>query len=48
MPVDYAGFWFKPNGFLDQNPAMDVPLSSQAHGSPQAGCCGGESCTCGH
>ncbi|WP_425270278.1 primary-amine oxidase [Microbacterium foliorum] len=49
MPVDYAGFWFKPNGFLDQNPAMDVPLSSQTHGSPQAGCCGGgESCTCGH
>ncbi|WP_208636548.1 primary-amine oxidase [Microbacterium phyllosphaerae] len=49
MPVDYAGFWFKPNGFLDQNPAMDVPPSSQAHGSAEAGCCGGgESCTCGH
>jgi len=49
MPVDYAGFWFKPNGFLDQNPAMDVPPSSQAHGSAATGCCGGgESCTCGH
>ena len=32
MPVDYAGFWFKPYGFLDVNPAMDVPESSQAHG----------------
>ncbi len=53
MPVDYAGFWFKPYGFLDQNPAMDVPESSQAHGgaasSAGAGCCGGgEACTCGH
>ena len=32
MPVDYAGFWFKPYGFLDVNPAMNVPESSQAHG----------------
>ncbi|KQZ24314.1 primary-amine oxidase [Microbacterium sp. Root553] len=49
MPVDHAGFRFTPNGFLDQNPAMDVPPSSQAHGSAQPGCCGGgESCTCGH
>ncbi|CAN7246713.1 primary-amine oxidase [Microbacterium foliorum] len=49
MPVDYAGFWFKPNGFLDQNPAMDVPESSQAHVSADAGCCGGGgSCTCDH
>ncbi|MFF2487991.1 primary-amine oxidase [Microbacterium sp. NPDC058062] len=31
MPVDYAGFWFKPYGFLDVNPAMNVPESSQAH-----------------
>lgn len=57
MPVDYAGFWFKPNGFLDQNPAMDVPESSQAHGAAAGagagagagGCCGGgDTCTCGH
>ena len=52
MPVDYAGFWFKPYGFLDQNPAMDVPESSQAHGkagSTGASCCGGGTdCTCGH
>ncbi len=47
MPVDYAGFWFKPNGFLDQNPAMDVPESSQAHVSADAGCCGGgNGCNC--
>ncbi|MGX5771424.1 primary-amine oxidase [Microbacterium trichothecenolyticum] len=31
MPVDYAGFWFKPYGFLDVNPAMNIPESSQAH-----------------
>lgn len=49
MPVDYAGFWFKPNGFLDQNPAMDVPESSQAHVSADAGCCGGgNGCNCAH
>ena len=50
MPVDYAGFWFKPYGFLDQNPAMDVPESSQAHGGATAtdSCCGGDSCACVH
>ena len=50
MPVDYAGFWFKPYGFLDQNPAMDVPESSQAHGGAAASSCcgGGAECTCGH
>lgn len=25
MPVDHAGFWFKPYGFCDQNPALDLP-----------------------
>lgn len=25
MPVDYSGFWLKPYGFLDRNPALDVP-----------------------
>lgn len=48
MPVDYAGFWFKPYGFLDQNPAMDVPESSQAHGSAHTSCGGGASCDCAH
>ncbi|WP_312171607.1 primary-amine oxidase [Microbacterium sp.] len=53
MPVDYAGFWLKPYGFLDVNPAMDVPESSQAHGEtgagePADGGCGqGAGCTCG-
>lgn len=48
MPVDYAGFWFKPYGFLDVNPAMDVPESSQAHAAPDGGCGMGADCTCGH
>lgn len=53
MPVDYAGFWFKPYGFLDANPAMDVPESGQAHAvrgaaSPDGGCGRGDACTCGH
>ncbi|MEV8273037.1 primary-amine oxidase [Microbacterium sp. NPDC077184] len=51
MPVDYAGFWLKPYGFFDVNPAMDVPESSQAH--PRAadggsGCCGSGACACAH
>ncbi|HKP63284.1 MAG TPA: primary-amine oxidase [Polyangiales bacterium] len=25
MPVEYAGFTLKPNGFFDQNPALDLP-----------------------
>lgn len=53
MPVDTAGFAFRPNGFLDQNPAMDVPESSQAHAAgateEAGGCCGGgDACRCGH
>ncbi|WP_295010270.1 primary-amine oxidase [uncultured Microbacterium sp.] len=53
MPVDMAGFAFRPYGFLDQNPGMDVPESSQAHavgdGATGSSCCGGgEGCTCGH
>ena len=53
MPVDYAGFWLKPYGFLDVNPAMDVPESAQAHGhagadgGPDGGCGQGADCTCG-
>lgn len=30
MPVDYAGFWFKPYGFSDVNPALDVPEHTQS------------------
>ncbi len=48
MPVDYAGFWFKPHGFLDVNPAMDIPESSQAQSLAAGGCCGPGSCTCDH
>ncbi len=44
MPVDYAGFWLKPYGFLDVNPAMDVPESTQAH--VEAASCGAH-CRCG-
>lgn len=29
MPVDYSGFWFKPHGFLDQNPSMDLPSDAR-------------------
>jgi primary-amine oxidase len=43
MPVDYAGFWFKPYGFSDVNPAMDIPEASQAH--MQCSCEGG-ACSC--
>ncbi len=25
MPCDYTGFWLKPSGFFDRNPALDVP-----------------------
>lgn len=28
MPVDYSGFAFKPSGFLDRNPALDLPDGS--------------------
>jgi primary-amine oxidase len=45
MPVDYAGFWFKPSGFNDVNPAMDLPegtaTSSACH-------CADGACDCGH
>ncbi len=34
MPVDYAGFWFKPYGFNDVNPAMDLP-----EGAPSTSAC---------
>lgn len=38
MPVDYYGFWLKPYGFFDKNPALDLPDWSTAGGS----CCGTE------
>ncbi|WP_226925090.1 primary-amine oxidase [Georgenia thermotolerans] len=36
MPVDYTGFWLKPYGFLDSNPALDLPDWSKYGGR----CCG--------
>nr|WP_246222412.1 primary-amine oxidase [Phytoactinopolyspora limicola] len=30
MPVDYSGFLFRPYGFLDQNPALDLPAGNGA------------------
>ncbi len=40
MPVEYAGFMLKPNGFFSENPAMDLPAES-GQGSTQHGasCC---------
>ncbi|UAJ79709.1 primary-amine oxidase [Leifsonia sp. ZF2019] len=43
MPVDYSGFAFKPYGFLDRNPAMDLPDGAAAGAS----CCSGGECSCG-
>jgi primary-amine oxidase len=31
MPVEYAGFMLKPNGFFAQSPAMDLPPDRNAH-----------------
>jgi primary-amine oxidase len=30
MPVDYSGFHFKPYGFFDRNPALDLPEASES------------------
>lgn len=48
MPVEYAGFMLKPNGFFAANPANDIAperngrsvLSSDGAGTPAAHCCG--------
>lgn len=56
MPVDYSGFLFKPHGFLDENPAMDLPDGAVQHDSMTGaccasggcGCCSGETCRCGN
>ncbi len=44
MPVDYSGFLFKPYGFLDRNPALDLPDGA----ATGASCCGGADCACEH
>ncbi|WP_024355374.1 primary-amine oxidase [Leucobacter chironomi] len=58
MPVDYSGFWFKPHGFLDQNPAMNLPADARASAAcgtgdgccagADCGCCAGDACRCGN
>jgi primary-amine oxidase len=59
MPVDYSGFALKPYGFLDRNPALDLPDGAAGHCSPGTAaataeapdgkCCGGgSSCRCDH
>ncbi|MGL4495533.1 MAG: hypothetical protein ACRCUX_06930, partial [Beijerinckiaceae bacterium] len=39
MPVEYAGFMLKPNGFFSENPAMDLPADKNA-ASADNKCCG--------
>ena len=39
MPVEYAGFMLKPNGFLAANPAMDLPRDTE--GKQKGSCCHG-------
>lgn len=41
MPVEYAGFMLKPNGFFAENPAMDLPPDANANSKDQRGtsCC---------
>ena len=45
MPVDYSGFMLKPHGFLDRNPALDLPQWDAGSGGS---CCSGGECACGH
>jgi primary-amine oxidase len=44
MPVEYAGFTLKPNGFFASNIAMDLPAERNAHSldNRDPGCCGGK------
>jgi primary-amine oxidase len=45
MPVEYAGFTLRPNGFFAENPAMDLPAdkntgSKDSNTKPGGDCCG--------
>jgi primary-amine oxidase len=44
MPVDYSGFTFKPSGFCDRNPALDVPSASASGCHAPPGRTNGSSC----
>lgn len=48
MPVDYSGFMFKPYGFFDKNPAMDLPQTVKGCSCCGSGRCGTDACTCDH
>lgn len=39
MPVEYAGFMLKPNGFFAENPSMDLPPDANAASKDQKSCC---------
>jgi len=42
MPVEYAGFLLKPNGFFAENPAMDIPAERNSASKDDRGtepCC---------
>jgi primary-amine oxidase len=39
MPVEYAGFMLKPNGFFSENKAMDLPADPNKASQDQRGCC---------
>lgn len=47
MPVDKIGFWLKPDGFFDGNPALDLPRTEAAcHGSASHGRANQPTLTC--
>ena len=49
MPVEYAGFTLRPNGFFAGNPAMDVPgaRNGESIDNRHQGEGGGQSCCAG-
>ncbi|MQT14475.1 primary-amine oxidase [Segnochrobactrum spirostomi] len=51
MPVEYAGFMLKPNGFFASNIAMDIPPEKNAHSRDnrdEAPACGSGGSSCCH
>lgn len=51
MPVEYAGFTLKPNGFFASNIAMDLPADKNGHSKDnrEQSCCGDtKNSTCCH
>ncbi len=45
MPVEYAGFTLKPNGFFSSNIAMDLPPERNVHSKDnrEGDCCSSSS-----